>query len=171
MIFPVDTERLRLRAIVTRDWAFIRTLLNSPGWLRFIGDRKVHTKAEAVSYIEKGPMANYRQLGFGTGLVELKATGKPIGMCGLLQRPFLPVPDIGFAYLEEYTGKGYGYEAAHGLLLHLAATKRFQHIMAFCQPDNQPSAALLLKLGFQPEDDLWVDGDPQPKKLFSFFFS
>lgn len=156
--------------MVTGDWAFIRALLNSPGWLSFIGDRGVHTKAEAVSYIEKGPLANYRQFGFGPGLVELKETRQPVGMCGLLQRPFLPVPDIGFAYLSEYTSKGYGYEAAHGLLLHLAATKRFPHIMAFCQPGNRASVALLLKLGFQPEDDLYVDGDPQSKKLFSFFF-
>ncbi len=89
-------------------------------------------------------------------------------MCGLLKRPFLTVPDIGFAYLPEYIGKGYGFEAATALMAHVTSEKLFKKIMAFCKPENLASAGLLLKLGFVQEDDLFVEDDLVPKKLFSY---
>ena len=35
-------------------------------------------------------------------------------MCGLLKRDNLPDVDIGYAYLPEFWGQGYAFEAADG---------------------------------------------------------
>ena len=46
-----ETERLILKPFEITDASFLLTLLNSPKWLQYIGDRNVHTEAEAADYI------------------------------------------------------------------------------------------------------------------------
>ena len=38
---PLETKRLLLRAITTKDAPFFYTLFNSEGWLTYIGDRNI----------------------------------------------------------------------------------------------------------------------------------
>jgi len=42
-----ETERLMIRKFQSGDAAFVYSLLNSPGWLQFIGDRNVRTLDDA----------------------------------------------------------------------------------------------------------------------------
>jgi hypothetical protein len=44
-----------------------------------------------------GPVASYKQFGFGLYLEALKETGVPIGICGLLKRESMQDIEIGFA--------------------------------------------------------------------------
>ena len=45
--YILKTERLQLRQFTLDDSEFIIRLLNSEGWLKFIGDRNVQTKEQA----------------------------------------------------------------------------------------------------------------------------
>ncbi|HEY1773756.1 MAG TPA: hypothetical protein VGH91_11265 [Gammaproteobacteria bacterium] len=60
-----ETERLVLRRFEATDAPFILELVNDPGWLRFIGDRKVHDLDAARRYIENGPQTMYQRYGYG----------------------------------------------------------------------------------------------------------
>ncbi len=144
----LKTGRLVLRELVLPDAPFIIELLNSPGWLQYIGDRHVRTTEEAHHYLRAGPLKSYKEHGFGLYLVETKAERKPVGMCGLLQRDYLPYPDLGFAFLPLYQGKGYGYEAARHLLIHASKIWQMHTIGAITLPNNMASGGLLTKLGF-----------------------
>jgi hypothetical protein len=74
----LQTARLALRWLETStDAAFILQLVNEPSWLRFIGDKGIHTLEDARNYIKNGPGAMYQRLGFGLYLVELKESGEP----------------------------------------------------------------------------------------------
>lgn len=168
MQFPVISSRLRLRPFVISDWPFVLDLLNSEGWLKNIGDRKVYNEAQARKYIEEGPMASYSAHGFGLGVVELLESGKSIGVCGLLKRPFLDAPDLGFAFLPAFIGKGYGYEMVHALVQELSASGKYKKLFAFCNPANIASSGLLLKLGFVYDGELQVEGKPIPSSLYVF---
>ena len=64
----LQTERLILRKLDESDSAFIIELLNSPGWLKFIGDRNVRTTEEAENYILNGPVKSFKEHGFGLAL-------------------------------------------------------------------------------------------------------
>ena len=108
----ITTERLLLRQIDNADAPFILTLLNTPGWLQDIGDRHVKSLEAAGQYITNGPQKSYGEHGFGLLLVLEQELGLPVGMCGLLKRDSLSFPDLGFAFLPEYTGKGYARAAA-----------------------------------------------------------
>lgn len=149
--WQLTTERLTIRQLTLADAPFMLALLNSPLWLRFIGDRNVHTLEDAARYIENGAMRSYEQYGFGSYRVSLRDTGEPIGTCGLFRRDTLPDIDLGFAFLPGYEGKGYGYESASAVLTHAANDLRISRLTAFCNPENQASIALIQKLGFQFE--------------------
>jgi len=106
----LHTERLVLRKFTVEDTAFIIELLNTEGWLKYIGNRNVKTTEQAKEYLQNGPMKSYEENGFGLALVQLKTNQKPIGMSGLIKRNYLEHPDIGFAFLPGYTGHGYAFE-------------------------------------------------------------
>jgi hypothetical protein len=55
----LETDRLRLREFNSGDTVFIISLLNSEGWLKFIGDRSVRTPEQAKAYLENGPLKSY----------------------------------------------------------------------------------------------------------------
>jgi RimJ/RimL family protein N-acetyltransferase len=145
------TSRLVIRRMLDTDAAFILALLNEPSWLRFIGDRGIRTIDDAMNYIAQGPVAMYANLGFGLCIVELKDLERPVGMCGLTKRNYLEAPDIGFAFLPDYWGKGYAYEAA-AAVLHFAKTDLgLKRVLATTRLDNVASQKLLEKLGLRFE--------------------
>src|SRR4051794_1075169 len=95
------TERLTLREINSGDAAFTNELLNSPGFLRYIGDRDVRTDEDAARFIEEKYRASYTQHGYGLWVAET-LEGTPVGICGFVKRDHFELPDIGFAFLPEY---------------------------------------------------------------------
>jgi ribosomal-protein-alanine N-acetyltransferase len=147
-IQEVRTDRLLLGPFVHEDAAFIISLLNSPGWLKYIGDRHVHTPDDAVAYLNNGPLKSYRENGFGLLRVSLRESGKPIGMCGLLKREELDSPDLGFAFLPDFEGYGFASEAAAAVIDQVRTVLRLPRIAAIVQNDNLRSITLLKKNGF-----------------------
>lgn len=166
-MIALETERLVLRHLdAEHDAAFIQELLNTPAFLRYIGDRGVRTEADAKRYIEEGPVASYAEHGFGLFAVDLRASGEAVGICGLLRRPALADPDLGFAFLPAAWGHGYATEAA-------AATRAWGHeihsldrIVAITQSENAGSIGVLEKSGFRFERMVTVGDDDQPLRLY-----
>jgi RimJ/RimL family protein N-acetyltransferase len=147
MNYVLNTVRRRLRQLTTRDTSFLMELLNTPGWLQYIGDRNVRTEEQAGAYLQNGPLKSYREHGFGLWLVETREDGTPIGLCGILKREHLEHPDIGFAFLPAYNGKGYALEAAGATLSHAKEVFGIAKVQAIVLPANAASIRLLEKLG------------------------
>lgn len=162
-----ETDRLIIRKIRTSDAAFYVELFNSEGWLKYIGDRHVHTEAEAEAYIEKHYLSSYEQHGYGAFAVILKETGQMIGACGLYKRDNLEHPDIGFAYLPPYIGKGYGYEAAKAVMDFARKTWNITTLYGVTVEYNIASIALLEKLGLKRVGATNFEGDNEELLLFS----
>jgi RimJ/RimL family protein N-acetyltransferase len=164
--FVLETERLVLRHLDISDAPFILSLLNSPAFLKFIGDRQVRNAEDAVGYILKGPTSSYRDNGFGLDLVQLKSDGSKIGICGLIQRDYLPAPDIGYAYLEQYWLKGYAVEAAAAVLQHARLVLDLPRVLAITAEDNIASIRVLEKIGFGFDSHFQQPGYDQPSRLY-----
>jgi RimJ/RimL family protein N-acetyltransferase len=143
----LETDRLILRRFTVADAAFILRLVNEPSWLEFIGDKGVRTLQDARDYILNGPVAMYERHGFGMYLTELKHGRVPVGMCGLIKRDTLPDVDIGFAFLPEFWGRGYAYEAATAVLAHGHQGFGLQRIVAITSISNDSSIRVLEKIG------------------------
>ena len=144
----IETARLRIRPLTPSDAPFIVTLLNDPAFLRYIGDRGVRTVEDAVAYIRTGPVSSHARFGYGLDAVEDLQTAEPMGICGLLQRDELDAPDLGFAFLAPFRGRGFAREAAEAVLADAASRLAIPRVLAIAQGDNAASIALLQRLGF-----------------------
>jgi RimJ/RimL family protein N-acetyltransferase len=82
MYSTFETERLILRPINLKDADFIFDLVNSKGWLEFIGDRNVSDKKDAENYIRR-ILDNKK---FYYTVFELKNSLKSIGIVTFLHR-------------------------------------------------------------------------------------
>lgn len=164
----LQTQRLILRKLSFNDTDFIIELVNSPGWLHYIGYRNIHTTEDAIRYLGDGPLKSYEQNGFGLLLIQLKTTGTPIGMCGLLKRDTLPLPDLGYALLPAYEGKGYITEATSAYLTYVEQQLQIEKLMAITSLNNEKSIRVLEKLHFVFERYMNMSGDDNPVRLFSW---
>lgn len=163
----LETERLILREFTIQDAEFIIELLNSPGWLKFIGDRNVRTKEEAIAYLQNGSLKSYAENGYGLSMVETKEDHKPVGMAGMLKRDFLDCPDIGFAFLPGYDGKGYGHEISSAILAHAKDNWAVEKVCAITLPVNVKSVRLLEKLGLNYSSTIIYPGTEEELSLYT----
>jgi RimJ/RimL family protein N-acetyltransferase len=162
----LETRRLRLREVTPDDASFILLLLNEPGWLRYIGDRGVHTLDDARRYLDEGPRRMYAQHGFGLWLVERREDALPLGLCGLIRRETLPDVDIGFALTESQQGHGYAFEAAAATLDYARDALRLRRVVAIALPDNVASTRLLDRLGLRLEGTIRLATDAEVLNLY-----
>lgn len=145
----LETERTLIAPIGLEDAPFVVALVNSPDWLRYIGDRRVSDTEDARRYLEDGFLESARVNGFGYYVIRRAIDGVPMGICGFLNKPTLEYPDLGFALLPEYYGQGFAFEACRAVLDHGIRAFDFRVLDAVTVTDNVPSMRLLEKLEFQ----------------------
>jgi RimJ/RimL family protein N-acetyltransferase len=162
----LSSERLLLRELTHDDAGFVIELLNDPDFVRFIGDRGVRTEADARAYLDKGPIASYARHGFGLYAVVTRDAAQVTGICGLLRRDWLDEPDVGFAYLPRFRGRGYAGEAARAVLDDAAGRLGLARITAIVSPGNERSIRVLAKLGFRYERDARPPGENADVRVF-----
>ena len=150
----LETPRLRLREVALSDAAFFLALLNDPSWLANIGDRGVRSGADAEAYIRSNIRAHHERHGYGMYAVELNSAARPIGLCGLVRREFLPGPDLGVALLPAFVGQGYASEAAREVMRHAQRTLGIARLYAIVKHGNHRSIRMLERLAFSFERPL-----------------
>jgi RimJ/RimL family protein N-acetyltransferase len=164
----IETVRLRLRLLEPeRDAAATLALLNDPGFLAHIGDRGVRDAAQARNYLADGAVLSYTQNGFGLYAVERRDDGAWLGMAGLVLRPTLPCPDLGYALLQPSQGHGYASEAARAVLAYARDTLALPRLCAIVAPDNARSIRLLQALGFAAQGRMPVAADAHEVALYA----
>ncbi|MEM5566579.1 GNAT family N-acetyltransferase [Psychroserpens sp. AS72] len=163
-----QTTRLILSKITVDDAPFILELMNTPGWLKYIGDRNIKTVEAAAEYIKNNQLRCYEENGYGYYKMQVKGEHlKTIGTCGLLKRDALEHIDIGFSMLPEYHGNGYGYEAANEILKFAKNQFGIKTICAITLPINKPSIQLLEKLGLSYQKTVKPFDDDEELLLFA----
>lgn len=156
----IETDRLFLRRLTPEDAPFILKLVNDPDWLRYIGDKQIHSPKAARLYILNGPMAMYETHGFGLYLVSRRDKSTPIGICGLIKRDTLDDVDVGFAFLRRYRRKGFATEAVAATIEYARNVIGLDRIVAIVTPENSASVRLLERQGFVYERMLqFADSD------------
>ena len=163
----LETDRLILRQLSTKDAAFILELVNEPSFIQNIGDRGVRTLEDACAYILRVAISSYEKNGFGLYLVELKDLGQSIGMCGLIKRDGLEDVDIGYAFLPRFWLKGYAVEAAAAVKDYARDVLGLKRLVAITDPANQGSIRVLEKIGLKYEKMVRLSADDIELKLFA----
>jgi ribosomal-protein-alanine N-acetyltransferase len=162
----LETNRLILREADLSDNQFFYELLNSPKWLKYIGDRGIKTLKNAEDYINDKLINSYKSNGYGLYVYELKESHIPIGICGFIKRDYLESEDIGFALLPEYERTGYTYEIALATLNYGENKLSINKVYAITSNDNVASQELLKKLGFNFKSQIMEPGSDEEILLF-----
>lgn len=146
MYTVLKSPRLTLRPVAETDAEFMHRLVNTDGWLRFIGNRNIPDAEHALHYIEKiraTPNFYYN--------VMENHNGQPVGIVSLLHREGYEFPDLGFALLPEFEKQGLAREGSECYLKYLFESQKCTKVLAIVKPDNPKSIQLVERLGFQFE--------------------
>ncbi len=154
-----QTKRLILKPTDIEDAAFIYELLNSPGWLKNIGDRNVHSTEAAAQYIQDRMLKQYDKIGFGNYTIIRKKDQVKMGTTGIYVRPKMENVDIGFSMLPDYMGKGYSYEAAKKMMYLAEHEFNIKKITAITTKENIASQNLIEKLGLEYVQDIKMEDE------------
>lgn len=168
--FLLETERLLLRRLHLEDARFMFELLNSPGWLQYIGDRNVKSVEEAERYLKEKVLIGNAINGLGMLLVEEKSKNIPMGICGLVTREGLEAPDIGFAFLPQFYGKGFAFESAVPVLQYAQEILCLPKVQAITVKENIRSILLLEKLGMQFVKKTHIPNDEEELMVYEINF-
>ena len=143
----LKTERLIIRPTSVEDAEFIFALMNTPKWIKNIGDRSITSIEMAKNYIIDKMQPQLEKLGYSNYTVIRKSDNMKMGSCGLYDREGLEGVDIGFAFLPAYERKGFAFEAADKIKN--VGFKEFgiEAISGITAKDNISSQKLLEKLG------------------------
>lgn len=161
-----ETERLFLKPTSEEDYGFILELLNTPKWLKYVGDRNVKSIEDAKAYIQNKIMAEFEEHGYSNYTIVRKSDGAKIGTCGLFDREGLDGVDIGFAFLPEYEKKGYAFESVERMKKAAFEEFNITQILAITTKDNISSQKLLNKLGMKMDGTTKLPDDDEELLLY-----
>ena len=153
MYRSLATERLIIQPLEMEDHVFIRRLLNTDGWLQYIGNRNIGNESDAKAYIAQ----KLADESYYCSTFRLKETQEPVGIITFIYRSTQDFPDIGYAMLPEFEKKGYAYEAVKKYLDTIVAEKITDKVIAITLSSNNKSIHLLQRLGLQREKDFIED--------------
>src|SRR5450755_3988241 len=131
----IFTGRLNLEKLNIDDYDFINVLVNSKGWIENIGDRNIHSKNDAIVYINK----ILETENFFYWVVRTKDANTSIGIISFLKRSYLENFDIGFAFLPQFSNNGYAFEAAKAVLFMVSKLPEFNIVLATTLYSNKNS--------------------------------
>lgn len=163
-----ETERLILRPTSEVDAPFMLELLNSPSWIRYIGDRNVRSVEDAKTYIRNKIRPQLERLGYANYTVIRKSDEVKLGVCGLYDREGLEGIDIGFAFMPEHEKQGYAHEAAREIKRAGVEEFGITYIQAITVKDNVASQKLLEKLGLKFSRMVQLPGDKEELMLYEY---
>lgn len=150
----LETSRLTLRYITSRDAEALMPILGDPEVMRFsiIG---VHSKKQIKQFIEQR-LLSYLERGFGLYALVHKQNQELIGYCGFFIQSIEQKSEveIGYRLAKKYWGQGLATEAAQAVLEYGQQRYNFKRFICLIEPQNTRSIRVATKLGMKLEKKL-----------------
>lgn len=141
-----ESNRLQFFQPTEHDRAFLHTCCTDPYIMQFQGDVMDETR---LKNFFQDTESHWAQHGFGRFIVVSKKEKQPIGFVSLKYLSAEDkIPDLGFALLQQFCGKGFATEAAQALIAYARNELKLQSLQALNNPENQAGSHVLEKLGF-----------------------
>lgn len=154
----IQTERLVLRDLEPGDLDALAAMFADEEVMRWIGGGGVLGRDVAEGMIAR-QRRHYAERGWGQWATVERATGRMIGVCGLILWPSMGgQEELEVAYLlaREAWGKGYATEAATAIR-DVGTTIR-PDLVSLIYPDNTASINVARKLGMAWEKQVELEG-------------
>jgi RimJ/RimL family protein N-acetyltransferase len=172
-VFPIETERLRLRPFAASDLDALHAILSDEGVVRYLYEG-VRTRDEVRELLER-KQGNVGVARDGDGLsvaVELRETGELVGDLSLsCVSTEHRQAELGFIVHPAHHGRGYATEGARPLLDLAFGRFGFHRVIGRLEARNVGSARVLEKLGLRREAHLveneWVKEEWQSELVYA----
>jgi len=154
----IETDRLVLRDLEPGDLDALAAMFADEEVMRWIGGSGVRGRDVAEGMIER-QRRHYAERGWGQWATVERATGRMIGVCGLILWPSMDGhEELEVAYLlaRDTWGKGFATEAAMAIR-DVGLTIRAD-LVSLIYPDNAASINVARKLGMTWEKEVELEG-------------
>ncbi len=152
----LETDRLILRAARASDLDAMATFMTSPRSEMIGGPKTRHETWRGLI----GTLGHWMIRGYGTWVIEDKASGQPAGMAGIINHEGWDEPELGWHVYDGFEGKGIAFEAAQTARAYAAENFGLDGVISYIDAANTRSLALAKRLGASYERDGAVVGHP-----------
>jgi ribosomal-protein-alanine N-acetyltransferase len=155
---PLQTERLLLRDLEPDDLDALAAMFADEEVMRWIGAGGVLGRDVAAGMIER-QQRHYLERGWGQWATVERASGRMIGVCGLILWPEIGGrEELEVAYLlaRDAWGKGFATEAALAIRDYGVAIR--PDLVSLIYPDNAASINVARKVGMRWEKGVELEG-------------
>lgn len=144
-----ETKRLIIREFVPNDAKYLCQLDSNPLVMKYISKTNVNTLPLEYGITKVNmQIARYKQQdGLGVWVVVLKETKEFMGWVCLNELDTSDLIELGYRYLPEYWGKGFGTEVAKRILDHGLNTLKLDKVVAIAIEENKASTRIMEKIG------------------------
>ena len=142
MIF--ETPRLKIRSPEIADVVFFTSLFNQPSYLEHLGGTGNLTIAQTQEILREDQIRI--DSGSQTFLITIKGSEQPTGII-CFKRHDEATAEISAAFLPEFEGQGYAFEAAEVLIRHVFTEPGVEQLIARMAAGNTRPQKSLLRLG------------------------
>ena len=143
------SARLRYVPVTPAMLGAFHALVQDEHIRRYLMDGQVVPREWSEARIRESE-ALFEREGVGLWLAYERATDALVGFCGFVEFPALhPGPELVYALLERYCGRGYATEMARASIMHARAGGGLGDIVTSVDEVNRASLRVLEKLGFE----------------------
>jgi ribosomal-protein-alanine N-acetyltransferase len=142
-----ETERLYVRELNKSDTELFAKMQGNANVMKYVTGRP-KTKEESINELEKIIHIDKKtNREFIIMAVVRKDSNKFVGTCAVIKNDD-GEHEIGYRFIEEYWGNGYGKEVVGGLIKFAFQTLSLKQIVAHVNKENYPSIKILHSLNF-----------------------
>jgi RimJ/RimL family protein N-acetyltransferase len=140
-----ETERLHFRPLAASDETALFDMFSDPYARQFYPQMAERVN---VQHWIQWNLRNYAEFGFGLWALELKASERFIGDCGLTYQEVegRHELEVGYHILQADRRKGYATEAAHACMSHGFDSLVAPRLCSIVRPDNIASRAVASRI-------------------------
>lgn len=155
-----ETPQLTFRRYAADDLDRVAEWFTDPEMMRYYGG--VKTRAETEEWLCDRVIASWERYGHSYWVLTLKATGEPIGHCGILPQVVdnMNELEVGYFLHRDFWGRGLATEAAGACYAHAFDALRRDRIISIIHPDNVASIRVAEKNGLVLEKSTTWRGNP-----------
>ncbi|TAD78278.1 MAG: N-acetyltransferase [Oscillatoriales cyanobacterium] len=151
----LETKRFFLRELTLNDEDFLYEVLSDPLTMQYYPSPK--NREETRQWLDRA-LGQYRESGHWLWAVCSRATGDPVGQCGLIHQVVNGQSklEIGYLIARRYWGRGYATEAAIACREYAFKILQRPQVISLIHPDNLASRRVAEKVGMTLESEiLW----------------
>lgn len=150
MAFLFTSERLGFREMTEADLNSLQDLNTDPQVMEFFP--ALYSEEQTLAGIRRN-MSNYKSVGYGMWIAEVKNSQEFIGFIGLapvnFDAPFCPATEIGWRLIKKVWNQGFATEGALRCLEYGFDTLNLDKIVSFTAKINGPSERVMQKIGMR----------------------